>query len=149
MPRQDPAVPHPLSPAQQRLWFMEKLNPNIPVYNEAEAVLMTGELNVDALERAMNVIVDRREVLRSTIRIINEVPHAVPHESWPLRFKRIDISTLPAAERQAALERLLIDEPGRRLSAELRRFSSYLRIDPARQGCPFREDDSAGNSAED
>ena len=111
MPRQDPAVPHPLSPAQQRLWFMEKLNPNIPVYNEAEAVLMTGELNVDALERAMNVIVDRREVLRSTIRIINEVPHAVPHESWPLRFKRIDISTLPAAERQAALERLLIDEP--------------------------------------
>ena len=37
---------------------MEKLHPNIPAYNEAEAVLMTGELNVDALERAMNVIVD-------------------------------------------------------------------------------------------
>ena len=110
-PTADPSLPHPLSPAQQRLWFMERLNPSVPVYNEAEAVRLTGDLNVDALERAMNVIVDRREVLRSTIKIIDEVPHAVIHESWPLRFKRIDISALPAAERQAEIERLLIDEP--------------------------------------
>ena len=81
---------------------MEQLNPDVPVYNEAEAVQLTGELNVEALERAMNVIVDRHEVLRSTIKIIEEAPHAVIHESWPLRIKKIDISTLSPAERQSA-----------------------------------------------
>ena len=107
----DSSLPSPLSPAQQRLWFMEQLNPNVPVYNEAEAVRLTGELNVEAMESAFNVIVDRHEVLRSTIKIIDEVPHAVIHESWPLRFKKIDLSTLPPAQRQAEVDRLLIDEP--------------------------------------
>jgi len=111
IPRQDSTVPHPISPAQQRLWFLEKLNPGIPVYNEAEAVRMTGEINVDALERAMNVIVDRREVLRSTIRVSDGVPHAIIHDSWPLKFKKIDVSSLPPANREAEVERLLIDEP--------------------------------------
>ena len=50
IPRRDSTLPYPLSPAQQRLWFMEQLNPNVPVYNEAEAVRLTGELNVEAME---------------------------------------------------------------------------------------------------
>ena len=111
IPRQDPSAPHPLSPAQQGLWFMEQLNPNVPVYNEAEAVRLTGELNVDALERAMNMVIDRQEVLRSTIKVIDEVPHAIIHDSWPIRFKRIDLSALPRVQREAEVDRLLIDEP--------------------------------------
>lgn len=111
IPRQDPALPYPLSPGQQGLWFLEQLNSNIPVYNEAEAVRLTGKLNVDALEAAMNAVIDRHDVLRSTIKLIDEVPHAVMHESWPLRFRKIDLSTLPEAEREAEVSRLLIDEP--------------------------------------
>jgi len=111
IPRKDLSAPHPLSPAQRGLWFLEQLNPNVPVYNEAEAVRLTGELNVDALERAMNMIIDRHEVLRSTIMIIDDVPHAIIHDSWPIRFKRIDLSTLPRAQRDAEADRLLIDEP--------------------------------------
>lgn len=111
IPRQDPSLPHPLSPAQQGLWFLEELNASVPVYNEAEAVRLTGELNVDALETAMNMVIDRQEVLRSTIKVIDEAPHAVIHKSWPLRFKKIDLSALPAAGREAEVERLLIDEP--------------------------------------
>lgn len=111
IPRSDSSVPHPLSPAQQRLWFMEQFNPDVPVYNEAEAVLLTGELDVEALERAFNVIVDRQDVLRSTIKVIDNVPHAAIHRSWPLRFKKIDISALSPARRQSEMDRLLIDEP--------------------------------------
>jgi amino acid adenylation domain-containing protein len=111
IPRQDPSLPHPLSPAQQGLWFLEELNPNVPVYNEAEAVRLTGELNVDALETAMNMVIDRQEVLRSTIKVIDEAPHAVIHKSRPLRFKKIDLSALPTADREAEVERLLISEP--------------------------------------
>ena len=47
------------------------------------------------------MIIDRHEVLRSTIKVIDEMPHAVIHESWPLRLKKIDLSTLPQEERQA------------------------------------------------
>ncbi len=113
IPHLDSSQPYPLSPAQQRLWFMEQLNSDVPVYNEAEAVRLTGELNVDAVEKAMNVIVDRHEVLRSTIKVIDDVPHAVVHKSWPLRFKNIDLSMLTAGEREREVNRLLIDEPRR------------------------------------
>src|SRR5271165_1892703 len=67
IPPRDRTLPCPLSPGQRRLWFLEQLNPGLPVYNEAEAFRLQGELNVEALERALNVIVDRREVLRTTI----------------------------------------------------------------------------------
>jgi amino acid adenylation domain-containing protein len=111
IPRRDSSLPCPLSPAQQRLWFLEQLNSNLPLYNEAEAVLLTGELNIDAMENALNIIIDRHDVLRSTVKVIDGVPHATIHERWPLRFKRIDLSPLPSPERQSELERLLIDEP--------------------------------------
>ena len=117
-PRSGQVIPHlesteayPLSPAQQRIWFLEQLYPDIPIYNEAEAVRLTGELNVNALERAVNTIVDHYAVLRSTIKIIDEVPHAIIHRRWPLRFKTIDLRSLPAAERESEVNRLLIDEP--------------------------------------
>ena len=64
IPRRNSSLPYPLSPAQQRLWFMDQLNAGVPVYNEAEAVRLTGELNVDALETALNMIVARHELLR-------------------------------------------------------------------------------------
>ena len=111
--RRDPSLPVPLSPAQKRIWFIEQLNPGVPVYNEAEAVHLRGTLNIDALERALNVIVARHEVLRSTIRVADGAPHAVVHESWPLRLKRIDLSNLAPAESQSEVERLLVAEPRR------------------------------------
>jgi amino acid adenylation domain-containing protein len=111
IPHLDPSEPHRLSPAQQGLWFLEQLNRDTPVYNESEAVRLTGELNVEALEKAMNMVVDAQPALRSTIQLINDAPHAVVHPGWPLRFKHIDLSALPRAEREAEAERLLVAEP--------------------------------------
>ncbi|WP_058189575.1 non-ribosomal peptide synthetase [Terracidiphilus gabretensis] len=111
IPHLNSTLPHPLSPLQQRLWFMEKLNPDVPVYNESEAVLLTGNLNVIALKNAFNVIVARHEALRSTIDAVDGVPHAVIHQSWPPQFREFDLSELAPAKRQSELDRLLIDEP--------------------------------------
>jgi amino acid adenylation domain-containing protein len=58
--------PLPLSFAQQRLWFLEQLYPNTPTYNMPLAVRLTGKLDTVALERALNEIVRRHEVLRTT-----------------------------------------------------------------------------------
>ncbi len=92
---------------------MEQLNPGVPVYNEAEAVRLIGELNIDAMERALNIIIERHDILRTTIHVKDSEPTAVVHPSWPIQFKKLDLSALAVGERQAESDRLLTDEPRR------------------------------------
>uniref|UniRef100_UPI0004837170 condensation domain-containing protein n=1 Tax=Paraburkholderia ferrariae TaxID=386056 RepID=UPI0004837170 len=53
----------PLSWAQERLWFLWCLEPESASYNLAEAVRLTGEIDVDAVRRAVQALVARHEVL--------------------------------------------------------------------------------------
>jgi amino acid adenylation domain-containing protein len=133
IPRRDRGLPNRLSPLQERIWFMEQLNPGLPVYNEAEAVRLYGELNVDAMERALNVIIARHEILRSTIQPTDGQPMAVVHENWPLRLKTIDLSALTARQREAEVDRLLIAEPrvAYRLQDEPAIRATLIRLSPS------------------
>ena len=107
----DRTLPCPLSPGQRRLLFLDQLNPGSPAYNESDAYRLLGELNVDAMERALNVIVARHEVLRTTIQVNDAEPVAVVHESWPLQLKKIDLAALSPLARKEEVERLLVEEP--------------------------------------
>src|ERR1043166_6955408 len=53
----------PLSFAQERLWFLEQLEPNSPLYNIPTVIRVTGVLDYPALEQSFNAIVARHEVL--------------------------------------------------------------------------------------
>ncbi|RKG76773.1 amino acid adenylation domain-containing protein, partial [Corallococcus exercitus] len=68
IPVQDRSHPLPLSFAQQRLWFMDQLQPGSPLYNVPMAVRLEGALDVALLERALREVVRRHEVLRTTFR---------------------------------------------------------------------------------
>jgi amino acid adenylation domain-containing protein len=120
IPLRDRNIPCPLSLSQQRLWLLEQLNPGVPVYNWPEAVRLKGELDVEVLEQALNAIIARHEILRTTIQVRDEQPVTIVHESWPVKLKKIDLRHLPAGQREAELARLLIDEPRQlhRLEAE-------------------------------
>ncbi|HSK65006.1 MAG TPA: amino acid adenylation domain-containing protein, partial [Pyrinomonadaceae bacterium] len=72
--RADRAGKLPLSFAQQRLWFIDKLSPGNPVYNIQVAVRLIGRLDRLALEQALNEIVRRHEVLRTSFAIRDGVP---------------------------------------------------------------------------
>jgi amino acid adenylation domain-containing protein len=100
-----------LTSSQQRIWFFGELAPDVPLYNESESVRLAGELNAEAFEQALNSVVARHEVLRTTFENAEQGPIAIVHESWPLRIKLIDLSSLSPAQSAAELERLLIDEP--------------------------------------
>ncbi|MBV8887999.1 MAG: amino acid adenylation domain-containing protein [Chroococcidiopsidaceae cyanobacterium CP_BM_RX_35] len=100
----------PVSFAQQRLWFLEQLVPGNPFYNVPTAVLLTGSLNVAALEQTFNEIVRRHEALRTTFRIVEGEPVQVIAPSWHLPLSLVDLQELPEAEREAEVQRLLTAE---------------------------------------
>src|SRR5438874_7820858 len=56
----------PLSFAQQRLWILDQIAQNSPLYNMPFAINLRGTLNVDALEQSLNEIVRRHESLRAS-----------------------------------------------------------------------------------
>ncbi len=113
IPPRDLTLPCPLSLSQERLWFMEQFVPSEPVYNEAEAVRLEGQLDVGVFERSLNAIIQRHEILRSTIEVMNDLPIAVVHDRWPLKLIKIDLGHLPESAREAELARLLIELPRR------------------------------------
>lgn len=74
IPRRTSSKPAPLSFAQERLWFLEQLEPGNTAYNIYRAWRVTGKLNVTALEKSLNEIVRRHEVLRSAIQVKDGKP---------------------------------------------------------------------------
>jgi amino acid adenylation domain-containing protein len=114
---QDPAgqevYTFPLSHAQQGLWLLSQLQLQSPAYHIPAAYRLRGPLDAAALERALNEIVARHEVLRTTFAVLDGEPAQVvapaAHVALPLQ----DFSTLDAADREAAAEAYATDEASR------------------------------------
>ncbi len=79
----------PLSYGQQRLWFIDRLEGSSRKYNLMESLRLRGELNVTALEKAINTIVERHEVLRTHFREVDGEPWQViePVLRIPIAFE--------------------------------------------------------------
>jgi len=90
----------PLSPAQERLWFVDRMFPGRTVYTLVAALRLPGTLDEGVLERALAEVVRRHDVLRTTFREVNGAPVQViaPFTGWVLPVE--DLSTLPAGERE-------------------------------------------------
>src|SRR5262249_54960599 len=67
----------PLSFAQQRMWFIDQLRLDISAYNIPGAVRLDGALDVEALARSVNAVIERHEVLRTTFETLNGEPRQV------------------------------------------------------------------------
>ncbi len=89
-----------LSFGQQRLWFVQGLTPDSYVYNIPQALRLKGELNVSALEAALNEIVRRHEILRTTFIVRDAQPVQVISKPQPFKLTVDDLSGLEAAERE-------------------------------------------------
>ena len=125
-------LPCPLSPAQLSLWFEQQLQPGSPHYNEAEGMRLLGRLDEEALDRALEVIVSRHEVLRTIIKDGSRQPVAVVDGNWKLQVKQINLSGLSQDAREAEVQRLLIEEPRRlyHLESEPSFRVTLIRVGP-------------------
>jgi len=106
--------PLPLSFAQQRLWVLDQIQPNNPLYNIPRSTRLKGKLNTQALIDTLNEIVRRHESQRTTFaRGADGQPVQVIAESLTLKIPVIDLSEQPEAEREGSAA----DCGGRRANA--------------------------------
>ncbi|NJL11126.1 MAG: non-ribosomal peptide synthetase, partial [Calothrix sp. SM1_7_51] len=99
----------PLSFAQQRLWFIQQLEPTSCVYNVPSVLRLTGDLHVQALEKSLNELRRRHETLRTCFTTNAEkqpIQVIVPWETIALEF--IDLTQTPNSELE--VEKLALEE---------------------------------------
>jgi amino acid adenylation domain-containing protein len=110
----------PLSFAQERLWFLDRLEPGSPAYNLTGAVRLSGHLDLPALAAGLGAIVGRHEALRTTFRLagpteaempVQVIAPAPPAGSFLLPV--VSLAALPETVREATARRLAADEATR------------------------------------
>ena len=104
--QRDDQAPLPLSFGQQRLWFLDQLEPANPFYNIPLALQLQGVLDGDALQQAVQEIVRRHEVLRTTFASVDGTAVQVIAPALALSMPRSDLAALPSAQRALALRAL-------------------------------------------
>ncbi len=100
----------PTSFAQQRLWFLDQLDPGNPAYNVQVAASLRGRLHVDALEAALTEIVRRHETLRTTFSVTRGEPRQIISAPRPLRLSPLRLAEWPEDAREAEALRLASEE---------------------------------------
>jgi non-ribosomal peptide synthetase component F/acyl carrier protein len=97
----------PLSFSQQRLWFMDQLEPGNPFYNISSAVRLSGRLDLPVLRQALGEVIRRHEVLRTIFVPRDGGAVQVILPPAPPSLPAFDLSALPAAARDAEVRKLV------------------------------------------
>lgn len=103
----------PLSLGQQRLWFLDQLEPGSAFYNVSAAVRLEGPVDVNLLHQALLRVVQRHEALRTRFLSRDGQPYQQVMPELPPHWHEVDLSTLPAKEREAELQQRAGDEANR------------------------------------
>jgi amino acid adenylation domain-containing protein len=118
----------PLSFAQQRLWFLDQFYPGSFAYNVPRAVRLKGKLDVQALQKSLDAILTRHEVLRTTFQAVNGEPVQIVAQDATLTLRTLDLTGDSHAE---AMALGLAQEEVRRpftLSADVMLRATLLRL---------------------
>jgi amino acid adenylation domain-containing protein len=105
IPRRPERGTAPLSFAQELLWLVDQLSPDGFAYNVPRAMKVEGPLDVDALRRAIEAVIERHEVLRTSITIRDGGPVQVIAPPSRVELPQADLTNHPRAE--AEVERLI------------------------------------------
>lgn len=102
--------PPPLSFAQERLWFFDRLQPENPAYNISSAFSLFGNLHITTLEQAFRELARRHEVLRTTFPLLDGQPIQKISSASGFVLNRKDVRDLPEKEQVKATRQILKHE---------------------------------------
>ncbi|AOX00546.1 hypothetical protein BJP34_14815 [Moorena producens PAL-8-15-08-1] len=120
-PRVKDGNPPPLSFAQQRLWFIEKMALSSNAYNMPLTLHLVGQLDYLALQKSLNQIIARHETLRTTFSEINSTAVQIIKPPFELQLAKKDLRGLTPSEATNKLQQLLQQE---------NQLSFNLEVDP-------------------
>src|ERR1700692_1437211 len=100
----------PASFAQERLWFLDQLEPGTAAYNLVRAFRVTGPLNVEALTSAFATVVQRHESLRTIVESLEGAARQVVLSDVKVDIPVRDLSGLPEGERRSTALRIASEE---------------------------------------
>ena len=109
-----------LSYAQQRLWFIEQMEPGSAVYNIPVGVRLKGELNREGLVKSLQEIVRRHQVLRTVFPMEGGEARQHVLEDWQLGVEEVEIGSegISREEAEARLQKMARDEAGQGFDLE-------------------------------
>ncbi|MBN1481963.1 amino acid adenylation domain-containing protein [candidate division KSB1 bacterium] len=99
-----------LSFAQERLWFLDQLEPNSPFYNIPDAIRIKGPLDIFRLEKCIRAVVQRHDVLRTTFHKQGGKPVLKIADTVDIDIQHVDLRNVPPDEREAKAKRLTTEE---------------------------------------
>src|SRR4030088_463361 len=103
-------VAFPASFAQQRLWFLDQLEPGTAAYNLARAFRISGPLDVSALTRAIEAVVRRHESLRTIFDSVDGDTRQIVLSDVDVNIPVVDLTDLPEESREAEALRIATEE---------------------------------------
>ncbi len=102
--------PLPLSFAQERLWFLDRLVPDNPFYNMVSSMMLRGPLRVEGLQQSVQIIVDRHESLRTRFIDQQGVPQQVIAPILSIACPLTDLQNLEPSKRRPTAKAHLLQE---------------------------------------
>ncbi|HEY0505280.1 MAG TPA: amino acid adenylation domain-containing protein [Lysobacter sp.] len=111
-PKREPIKPladrtrGPMSVMQERLYLLEQFNPGQITYNTPSAHRLRGPLQLNAFQAAIDAMIQRQSVLRTTIGLVDGEPMQIVHDAVDVDIRDVvDVSHLPRDEREAEVSR--------------------------------------------
>jgi amino acid adenylation domain-containing protein/FkbH-like protein len=121
---------YPLSSAQQRLYILQQLEPASSAYNIPQAAYLDMEADLERFEAAFNALISRHESLRTSFRLVDDVPVQIVHKpeevAFEVRFNREGAADPDATVKAFVRPFDLSSAPLLRVDLSLLRQNSYL-----------------------
>lgn len=131
IPRREGGTVLPLSFAQQRMWVLHELEPASAAFNIQRAIAVDAPLEVESLQHAVDALVRRHEILRTTFTARDGEPFQIVREDLGVAVDVVDVSELSEEEREDAVRERIDDDAARPFDFER---GPLVRVSLVRRG---------------